>query len=333
MSAFLNFLSGAQRADASGSTSDVTLPAPEPRMDETHITKPQHGVKRNDPFGKIVDIVVGSGDHVETFEIHRSKLRGNSDYFKAAFKREPEIPSFDFPNEEPEVFGRIQNWMYDKEFIFEGEKSGTGQLEVTSTQNTQEDENDMIEPEPLRVAGCLNERGERVSKIAHSKPFPEVFDHRHESDASDDDEATQAPENSQTQIESPTPLDTLTLSKIYTFAEQLEMSKLCNEIIEVLGKRLGYDKVTPSDALLYAFQRSKTGSPLRELLIDFTARTAPINDMLESADLDTDEDSLELLTALVRKLGEVRGNICFTEDEWAEHFQITVHEYLVKSRK
>lgn len=341
MSSFFNFFSGAQRATTTAQPSQPTLDqdeitAPELPMEETSVPKPQRGVKRKNALGTTVDIVVGSEDCVEKFEIHRSKLRKISHYFETALKQEPEAPSFLFANEEPEIFERIQNWIYENDFVLKQENPG--HVEIGSTQNTQnvqDDEDDLIQPEPLRIGGCQNEHGEFVTKIAHGKPFPGRLDLDDEGNAfnddNDNDEGAQEPERS----DPPTPLDTLTLSKLYTLAEQLEMSELCNEVIKVLGKRLGYDSETPSHALVYAFQRSKTDSPLRELLVDYTARSAPIKDMLSDASFDTDDCTQELLLALVKKLGEVRGNICFTEAEWAEHFESTVDSYLVKvkSRK
>lgn len=335
MSNLLKLFSGVQRAAQSSNaphdpdTSTGTV-LPKGR---SHTPRPQRGTKRKNPFDKVVSIVVADDDCVKTFQIHNGTLCDKSHYFETAIEREPETSSFSFPHEEPDIFERVQNWMYGKGYIYEEDISHTGHLEIGSTQSTQDDENVFAQLEPLRVAGCLNERGEVITKIAHVKTVPGGLDSDDEEYANafdvhdeDDDEGAHKPERS----DPPTPLDTLTLSKIYTLAEQLEMPELCNEIIEVLGKRLGHDKATPSHALVYAFQRSKINSPLRELLVDYTSRSAPIDDMLDDTTFDTDECTPELLRALVKKLGEVRGTLCFSEAEWLEHFEMTVHRYVVK---
>jgi len=126
----------------------------------------------------------------------------------------------------------------------------------------------------------------------------------------------------------PNPLDTLTLSKIYAVAEFLEMDKLRNEVIELLGMRLGDDMEAPGQALTYAFKRCGADSPLRKLLIEFTACSAPVLDLLQDSSFDA---TSELWRALVEELTRVRGADVLSRGDWAQHFQSTVSEYCVRT--
>lgn len=103
----------------------------------------------------------------------------------------------------------------------------------------------------------------------------------------------------------PIPLSTLLLTKIYAFSERLGINALCNELISLLAARLASDMTLPLEALTYAFgERCKTGSQVRELLVDFAGRHASMNELLQS--LGAQELPREMLVALLKKLGPLR---------------------------
>lgn len=156
--------------------------------------------------------------------------------------------------------------------------------------------------------------------------------HDDDNDFSDNEQNEQAEQAAQalsdiaTNADAPTPLDTMTLSKIYALAELLEISKLRNEIIDLLIKRLCHDMATPGHALSYALQRCEPDSPLRRLLVRFTARSAPIDDFLGDSTLDP------LPRALIEALAVVRGDQCLDQVESTREFERTAGDYHVRAR-
>lgn len=332
--------SAAQDTVASAALSDATMDSDEPTAIMSPVTvtmttvtvptvptdpKPQEGVKRKDPLDKIVDIVVGNGSGKKYFEHHRRILSKESKHFRDSFRKDWEAREFSFPNEEPEIYARVAHWMYFKEFVYDEEKSSNGESEGDSTQIS-EDIEDEVKPDAPSHDGVKLQNDE-FHATAIPKSTIEVVDLEDGSDDSDDDEPAQALAGSQSQPESPTPLDTLTLSKIWALARRLGIPKLCDEIIDLLGKRLGYDMKTPGHALIYAFQRCRPDSPLRRLLVDFTARSAPITDLLGDAAFDATDFAPELWCALVGGLVTVRGDQYLRQAEWTQNFELTVSEY------
>jgi hypothetical protein len=334
---------------SSAGFSDVTLDSDDPTAIKTHVIlptkpklqepislepKPQRGVKRKDPLDKIVDIVVGDGDNVKYFEHHRRILSKESQHFRAAFKKEWEIPLFSFPNEDPDIYARVAHWMYFKEFIFDEEKNQDSEAELDSTQVSEDLEDLEAEDKDLRLAELPPDGGnlkkDASRELASPKSAVNIVDLEGGLDDSDYEKNSQTLANSQAQASPPTPLDTLTLSKIWALAKRLGIPKLCNEIITLLGKRLGYDMKTPGHALVYAFQRCRPDSPLRRLLVDFTARSAPIKDLLEDAAFDATDFSPELWCALVGGLVNVRSEQYIRQAEWMQNFEATVSVYHLK---
>lgn len=317
----------AQDPVASAGLSDVTMDSDEqttvtapttPMIDSTEPT-PQRGAKRKDPLDKIVDIVVGNGNNAKSFEHHRRILSKESKHFRTGFRKNWETSSFSFPNEDPEIYARAAHWMYFKEFVFDEEKGQNSEAEGDSTQISEDAEDEETRPAELSRGG----------NSSHSPV--EVVDSENGSDDSDD-EVVEPAENSQTQTDPPTPLDTLTLSKIWALAKLLGIPKLCDEIIDLLGKRLGHDMKTPGTALIYAFQRCREDSPLRRLLVDFTARSAPITDLLADPTFDATDFAPELWCALVGGLVTVRGDQYLLQAEWLQNFERTASDYHLLKR-
>jgi hypothetical protein len=311
---------------------DQAAPATTPVNVPTAPITPQRGTQRRDPLDKIVNIVVGNGNDFKPFPNHRRILNKESKHFRDAFKKNWETASFSLPNEDPDIYARVAHWMYFKKFIYDEEMAQDDETEGDSSQASVNIEDEHGNPFAL-AHGRVDLQNNIFHGTASLKHTIEVVDLDEGSDGSNDDEPAQAPESSQARTDAPTPLDTLTLSKIWALAKLLGIPKLCDEIIDLLGKRLGYDMKTPGDALIYAFQRCRPDSPLRRLLVDFTARSAPITDLLEAPDFDATDFAPELWCALVGGMIMVRGNQYLDQAEWAENFEHTVSEYyLNKSR-
>jgi hypothetical protein len=244
-------------------------------------SKPQKRKKAEGILAEIIRINVGNVEDIVTTPVHRSFLCSKSKYFKAAGKEDQLKSSFGFPNEEPEIFERIMNWIHGKGFLLPKDQDKEDDAEWLFTS---------------AFAGI------------QSDDEPELSEKRINLDTgydiSDNEQEAQSPTPTACKIDAPTLPDTLTLSKIYAVAEFLEMHKLCNEIIKLLGKRLGHDMKTPGQALTYVFSRCNINSPLRKLLVDFTARSAPIFDVLQDP---TSDATSELWRALVEELTRVRG--------------------------
>jgi hypothetical protein len=274
------------------------------------------------PLAKMILIRVGEAQETQTIPVHRKFLCKMSRYFKSAFKADLERSSFEFSEQEPEIFERAMNWIYGEGFLLPkdiAKSDGADWLSTQASQDTQ-DTQDTNEPASLLVV----EHGSGYRQAVSPEPSTKVIDLAFGSDLSDDEPETHAPGDASTEIEAPTPLDTMMLSKLYALAEFLRMDKLCNELIQLLGKRLGYDKKTPDQALIYAFKRCGADSPLRKLLIDFTARSAPILDASQDSTFDA---TPELWRALVKELTTVRGADVLRPGEWAQYFESTFDEY------
>jgi hypothetical protein len=246
-----------------------------------------------------------------------------SRYFKSAFKDDPERSGFEFPEQEPEIFERAMNWIYGEGFLLPKDTAKSDGADWLSTQASQ-DTQDTNEPASLLVV----EHGSGYRQEVSPEPSTKVVDLASGSDFSDDEQEKHVPGDASNETEPPTPLDTMMLSKLYALAEFLKMDKLCNELIELLGQRLGYDKKTPDQALIYAFKRCGPDSPLRKLLIDFTARSAPIVDVLQDPTFDA---TPELWRAMVKELTAVRGADVLRPGEWAQYFDSTLGEYRVRN--
>lgn len=270
------------------------------------------------PLAKMILIRIGEAQEIQTIPVHRKFLCKTSRYFEDAFKHDPERSSFEFPEQEPVIFERAMNWIYGQGFLLPKDTAVSDGADWLSTQASEEAQ-DTDEPASLLVV----EHGSGFRQAVSPEPSTKFIDLVTGSDFSNEEQETPA---SGEETEAPTPLDTMTLSKLYALAEFLKMDELCNELIELLGKRLGYDGKTPSSALVYAFERCSAGSPLRELLIDFTARSTPILDPLGVSTLDA---TPELWRALVKELIVVRGADVLDGSQWAEHFESTLGDYRV----
>ena len=266
-------------------------------------------------LAKMILIRVGQAQNLQTFPVHGKFLSKKSHYFKNVFKNDPERSSFEFPEQEPEIFERVMNWIYGEGFLFPKDNATSDDADWFSTQASEEVQDTNGPAEHLVVEHSSGFR-QRVAHLLATR----VIDTATGSDFSDDEQDYIAFE-----ADAPTPLGTMMLSKIYALAEFLEMKQLRNEIIELLGQRLGYDRKTPGQALIYAFQRCSAGSPLRGL-IDFTARAAPISDLLRDSTFDA---TPELWRALVEGLTSVRGADALRGGEWSEHFEATLDDYRV----
>lgn len=279
-------------------------------------TRPKHS---EGLLAKMILIRVGEAHDLQTIPVHRKFLCKMSHYFKNAFKDDPEKSSFEFPEQEPEIFERVMNWIYGQGFLLPKDNPGSDDAEWLSTQASEEvqDTNGHVDHIVVEHASGFRQS---VAPVAATK----FIDTAAGSDFSDDEQDSQALKDATPSIDAPTPLDSMMLSKIYALAEFLEMDKLCNELIELLGQRLGYEKETLGQALIYAFQRCSADSPLRKLLIDFTARSAPISHVLDDPTFDA---TPELWRALVRELATVRGADVLDADQWAEHFEATLGDY------
>lgn len=273
-------------------------------------------------LAKMILLHVGEAQDLKTFPVHCKFLCKKSQYFKNVFEDDPERSSFEFPEQKPEIFERVMNWIYGAGFLLSKDNGKSDDAELLSTQASEEAQ-DTGGPADYLVV----EHGSGFRESVAPVPATKIIDRSvTESDLSDDEQNSQALGNITHKAGAPTSLDSMMLSKIYTLAEFLEMEKLCNELIELLGKRLGYDKKTPGQALIYAFQRCGAGSPLRKLLIDFTARSARIFDVLEDPTFDAPP---ELWRALVEELTTVRGADVLKGDQWAEHFEASLGDYRV----
>lgn len=266
-------------------------------------------------------IRVGEAQEVQTIPVHRSFLCSESYYFKDAFENDSEKSSFDFPDQEPEIFERAMNWTYGEGFLLPKDNAQNDETEGFSTQASEEVQDTNGPADHLVV-----EHGSGLRQSVAPIPSTKLFDIPTGSDFSDDEQPTHAPGDVLTKTEPPTQLDTMTLSKIYALAELLQMKNLCNEIIELLGQRLGYDNKTPGQALIYAFERCRPDSPLRKLLVDFTALSAPIYDMLHDLAFEV---SPELWRALVERLAMVRGSNFLLSHEWEQNFESSLGGYRV----
>jgi hypothetical protein len=274
-------------------------------------------------LAKMILIRVGGALDLQTTPVHRKFLCKMSHYFRNAFKDDPEKSSFEFPEQEPEIFERVMNWIYGQGFLLPKDNAMSDDADWFSTQASEDVHQDTNGP----VHHIIVEHGSGFRQSVAPMPATKVIDTATGSDFSDDEQGSRALEkNTTNRTDAPTPLDTMMLSKIYALAEFLEMDKLCNEIIELLGQRLGYDGKTPGEALIYAFQRCSADSPLRELLIDFTARSAPIFDVLNDPAFDA---TPELWRAMVRELTSVRGADVLRGGEWTQHFGATIGDYRV----
>jgi hypothetical protein len=278
--------------------------------------------QRQGPLAKMILIRVGEAHDLQTIPVHNKFLCKKSHYFKNAFEDDPERSSFEFPDQEPEIFERAMNWIYGEGFLLPKDTAKSDGSDWFSTQASEEVQ-DTNGPADYLVV----EHGSGFCQSVAPMPATKVIDTATGSDFSDDEQDSQAlKKNTLSKNDAPTPLDTMMLSKIYALAEFLEMDKLRNEIIELLGQRLGYDGTTPGEALIYAFQRCSADSPLRELLIDFTARSAPIFDVLNHPAFDATPG---LWRAMVRELTSVRGADVLRGGEWTEHFESTLGDYRI----
>jgi hypothetical protein len=270
-------------------------------------------------LAKMILIRVGEAHGLQIFPVHCKFLCKKSHYFKSAFNDDPERSSFEFPEQEPEVFERAMNWIYGQGFLLPEDDAGSDDADWFSTQASGE-----VQDANERADHIVVEHGSGFRQSVAPVPATKFIDTSAGSDFSDDEQDSQALKKSTPKTDAPTPLDTMMLSKIYALAEFLEMDKLCNELIELLGQHLGYDEETPGQALIYAFQRCGADSPLRRLLIDFTARSAPISDVIDDPTFDA---TSELWRALVRELATVRGADVLNANQWAEHFEATLGDY------
>jgi hypothetical protein len=287
---------------------------------DTVIATPQK--QSEGPLAKMILIHAGEAQETQTIPVHRKFLCKMSRYFKSAFKDDPERSSFDFPEQEPEIFERAMNWIYGEGFLLPKDTAKSVDADWLSTQASQEAQ-DTDGPASLLVV----EHGSGYRQAISPEPSIKVIDLASGSDFSDDEQEVPAPAgDASNKTEPPTPLDTMMLSKLYALAEFLKMDKLCSELINLLGKRLGHDKKTPDQALIYAFKRCGADSRLRKLLIDFTARSAPIVDVLEDPTFDA---TPEVWRAMVKELTTVRGADVLRPGEWAQYFESTFDEYRV----
>jgi hypothetical protein len=324
-------VSSAARSDATMDSDQAAVTAI-PVNVPTGPVVPQRSNQRKDPLDKIVNIIVGNGNDTKPFPNHRRILNKESKHFRDSFKQNWDTTSFSLPNEDPDIYARVAHWMYFKRFIYDEEMTQDDETEGDSSQASVN-----IDDEPSSPAALVHGRVDLQNDIFHGtaslKHTIEVVDLDEGSDGSGDDEPAQALRGSQARTDAPTPLDTLTLSKVWALAKLLGVPKLCDEIIDLLGKRLGYDMKTPGDALIYAFQRCRPDSPLRRLLVDFTARSAPITDLLEAPNFDATDFAPELWCALVGGLTMVRGNQYLNQAEWAQNFEHTVSEYYINNSR
>lgn len=256
-------------------------------------------------FYRTIKIIVGTEeDGFDTFETHRGHLCSKSRFFRAELKKDPKLQSFTFPHEDPKIFERIQEWLYTGDILFETEESPNSAEESVSSQPIPKITNEEISYEVETEDGTFT---------YYNGTLPD-------DDDDDDDDARSETFNPQPSRSPPTPLDALTLTKIYTFAEHLQIPALCNAIIDLLGQRLGYDMTAPGEALVYAFERCRGAeSPLRRLLMDFTEKAAPFEDFAELS--SAEELPKELMFELLAALAAVRGVPMLDGEGWGEHFE------------
>ena len=273
------------------------------------------------PLAKMILIHVGEAQNSQTIPVHRKFLCKMSRFFKSAFKDDPERSSFEFPKQEPEIFERAMNWIHGEGFLLPKDTENRSGADWLSTQASQDVQDREDPASPLVV-----EHGSGYRQAVSPEPSTKVIDLASGSDFSGDEQEVPASRDASEKTGPPTPLDTMMLSKLYALAEFLKMDQLCDELVQLLGKRLGYDKKTPDQALIYAFKRCGADSPLRKLLIDFTAHSAPIVDVLQDPTFDA---TPELWRAMVKELTTVRGADVLRPGEWEQYFESTFSEYRV----
>lgn len=193
------------------------------------------------PLAKMILIRVGDAQDSQTIPVHRKFLCKKSQYFKDAFEDDLERSSFEFPEQEPEIFERAMNWIYGEGFLLRKDTAESDDADWLSTQASRE-----AQATNEAASLLVVEHGSGYRQAVSPVPSTTFIDLATGSDFSDGEQETHAPGDASAEIEAPTPLDTMMLSKLYALAEFLKMDKLCNELIELLGKRLGYDEKTPN---------------------------------------------------------------------------------------
>ena len=80
---------------------------------------------------------VGEVQEIQTIPVHRKFLSKMSRYFRDAFKDDPERPSFEFPEQEHEIFERAMNWVYVEGFLMPKDTAKRDDADWLSTQASQ----------------------------------------------------------------------------------------------------------------------------------------------------------------------------------------------------
>lgn len=264
-------------------------------------------------------------------------LCAKSGYFRDQFAQHPHVREISISDEDPNVFRRIQHWVYFKQLLTPTEQEAVKAEDVSDTvdiNTLQHAYNDICFRNESDDGPSLDEEADDDSG-AEGGQSPEIpSDFGPEVEASSNTMAIVPRSSSASANEESSnftnPLDVLLLCKIYALAARLEMHTLCNEIIDILGKRLDEQTTTPSDALIFAFERtSLANSPLPRLLVDFTVGHAPLGDFLaSSSQRDIPQElTFELLSqmTLVRdvyreKIKEEKG-IDLVWEKWPRRFQ------------
>jgi hypothetical protein len=216
-------VSSAARSDATMDSDQAAVTAI-PVNVPTGPVVPQRSNQRKDPLDKIVNIIVGNGNDTKPFPNHRRILNKESKHFRDSFKQNWDTTSFSLPNEDPDIYARVAHWMYFKRFIYDEEMTQDDETEGDSSQASVN-----IDDEPSSPAALVHGRVDLQNDIFHGtaslKHTIEVVDLDEGSDGSGDDEPAQALRGSQARTDAPTPLDTLTLSKVWALAKLLGVPK------------------------------------------------------------------------------------------------------------
>lgn len=165
-----------------------------------------------------MDIVVGSAIQTKTFKSHRNLLASKSEYFRRQLEEDSSKSSFSFDDEDPEIYERVQQWFYSGRILLPGDETERD-ASYSLTQNTPS-------PIPQRKKIKSTKRNMRNDESIDAKSDNDTY-------GSDTFKDLDTEED-----KSPSPLDSLTLTKLYALAERLEVRDLCRETIDMLRQGL-----------------------------------------------------------------------------------------------
>lgn len=262
-----------------------------------------------------LDIIVGTDDQKKTFQSHRNVLISKSQYFRDQLKNDRSISSFTFHDEDPEIYERVQAWIYSGDILLSREEA-KGQDDFYSSAQTVTFSTKLAEEEVKEE----DEEDERPrKKIKYTPQHRTANDDYDDDDGGDDgfdgvnvsqDEPASEDFIPFAQEEPSYPLDSLTLTKLYVLAECLDIPALCKEVMGFLRQRLEHDLDMLGDILIYTFQRCHDAkNALRQVLTTFAAESASMDDLKEQLGPDSLSQALmhDLYFELLVKMGKLRA--------------------------